>query len=61
MSDKKPEQIPLSKKEREYVKRIADRDGITEDEAATNLFKSELARRAKKRSTSAKVLPIKRR
>lgn len=61
MTDKKLEAIPLSKREREYVKRIADRDGITEDEAATNLFKSELARRAKKRSSSAKVLSIKRR
>ena len=61
MPDKKLESIPLSKREREYVKKIAERDGITEDEAATNLFKSELARRAKKRSTSGKVLPIKRR
>ncbi len=61
MTNEKLEQIPLSKKEREYVKRIADRDGISEDEAATNLFKSELARRAKKRNTRGKVLPLKRR
>lgn len=61
MTDKKLEQIPLSKREREYVRRIAERDGITEDEAATNLFKSELARRAKKRGTGGKVVPIRRR
>lgn len=61
MADKKPEQIPLSKRERGYVKAIADRDGISEDEAATNLFKSELALRAKKRTAKARVLPIKRR
>ena len=55
MRDKTPQQIPLSKREREYVLRVAERDGITEDEAATNLFKSELARRAKRRG---KVVPM---
>ena len=45
-----PDQVPLSPAERALVKRIADRDGITEDEAATNLVKTALARRVKKRT-----------
>lgn len=59
MPEKKLEQVPLSKREREYVSRIAQRDGITEDEAATNLFKAELAKRAKKRA--GRVVPLKKR
>lgn len=45
-----PNQVPLSVAERELVKRIADRDGITEDEAATQLVKAALARRVRKRT-----------
>jgi hypothetical protein len=37
----------------EMVKRIADRDGITPEEAATNLVQSALARRVKKRTGKA--------
>ena len=61
MTEKGTEQIPLSAKEREYIKRIADRDGITEDQAATNLVKQGLARRAGKRGKSARVLPLRKR
>lgn len=55
--------VPLSKAEREIVKRIAERDGITEDEAATRLAKDALARRARKRTGKgpARVYSIKRR
>ena len=57
----KSESVPLSDAERALVKRVAERDGITEDEAASNLIKGELARRAKKRTrSSAKVLPLRR-
>lgn len=42
--------VPLSKLERDAVKRVADRDGITEDEAASNLVSAALARRVKKRT-----------
>lgn len=43
------------------VKRIAERDGVTEDEAATRLVKEALARRVKKRTgrAPAKVYSIK--
>ena len=54
--------VPLSKAEREIVKRIAERDGISEDEAATLLAKAALARRARKRTGKApsRVYPIRR-
>ena len=45
-----PDQVPLTATERALVKRIADRDGITEDEAATQLVKTALARRVRKRT-----------
>lgn len=61
MTDKGTEHIPLSGKEREYIRRIAERDGISEDEAATNLVKQGLARRAGKRGKSARVLPLRKR
>jgi predicted kinase len=50
----------LTRQERDLVKRIADRDGVTLDEAATRLAKEGLARRVKKRTgkTPAKVYPI---
>ena len=50
MPEKVPDQTALTQTERALVKRIADRDGITEDEAATNLVKTALARRVKKRT-----------
>ena len=53
----------LSKVEREIVKRIAERDGTTEDEAASKLVSAALARRVKKKTgkTPARVYSIKRR
>lgn len=35
------------------VKRIAERDGVSEDEAATRLIKQAIARRVKKRTGKA--------
>lgn len=62
MTERKPEHIPLSAKERELVKKVADRDGITEDQAASNLVKAALERKAKKRTPrSARIVPIRRR
>lgn len=62
MPEKHHENLPLSAKEKALVKRIAERDGISEDEAANNLVKTALARRAKKRTTSgARVQPIRKR
>lgn len=62
MSDTGP-QTALTKQERELVKRIADRDGISEDEAASNLVSAALARRVKKRTgkAPAKVYSMKNR
>ena len=55
------EGLPLTAAERELVSRVAKRDGITEDEAASNLVKQELARRAGKRGQrTARVLPLRR-
>ena len=50
----------LTARERELLKRIAERDGVTEDEAATRLVKTALARRVKKRTgkSPAKVYGI---
>lgn len=62
MPEKHHENLPLSDAERAYVKKIAERDGISEDQAASNLVKAALARRAKKRSTnSARVMPLRKR
>lgn len=53
----------LTTKERELLKRIAQRDGMTEDEAATQLVKAALARRVRKRTGKgpAKVYGLRRR
>jgi hypothetical protein len=61
VSEQEPDNTTLTKSERELVKRIADRDGVTEDEAATRLVKQALARRVKKRTgkAPARVYPIK--
>lgn len=44
------DQTNLNKSEREVVKKIAERDGISEDEAATQLVKAALERRVRKRT-----------
>lgn len=44
------DQTNLTTKEREVLKRIASRDGVTEDEAATKLVKDALERRVRKRT-----------
>lgn len=63
MTTPRDNQIPLSEKERDLVRKVAQRDGITEDQAASNLVKAALARKAKKRSTGSgvRVVPIRRR
>lgn len=40
----------MTKAERDVVKKIAERDGISEDEAATKLVKAALERRVRKRT-----------
>ena len=62
MPDRGPEVTSLSRTEREVLSRIAKRDGITEDEAATNLVKAALARMVRKRTGKgpARVYQIKR-
>ena len=50
MTQKAPETAAFSSKEMELIERVARRDGITLDEAATNLGKAALARRVKKRT-----------
>lgn len=63
MTEKVPQSAPLTAKELDLVQRVARRDGISDDEAATNLAKAALARRARKRAGkgTAKVMPIRRR
>lgn len=62
MTDAGPEQTALTKAEREMVKKIAERDGVTEDEAASRLVSAAIARRVKKRTgkVPAKVYGFKR-
>lgn len=43
----------MNDKELDLVRRVAERDGISIDEAATNLGKAALARRVKKRTGKA--------
>ena len=63
MTEKVPEHTALSERELDLVRKVAARDGITEDEAATNLTKAALARRVRKRTGRgpAKVYSIKKR
>jgi predicted transcriptional regulator len=63
VTEKVLELTALSAKELELIERVARRDGISIDEAATNLGKAGLARRVKKRTgkNPAKVYSIKRR
>jgi hypothetical protein len=62
VSEKELDRATLTKAERDMVQRIADRDGVTLDEAATRLAKEGLARRVKKRTgkAPARVYDIKR-
>lgn len=53
MPPKEPDNTALSRKELEMVECIAKRDGISVDEAATNLGKAALARRVRKRTGKA--------
>lgn len=53
MPEKELDRATLTKAERDMVQRIADRDGVTLDEAATRLAKEALARRVKKRTGKA--------
>lgn len=57
------ESLPLSKTEMEAVRRIAHRDGISLEEAATKLVQSALARRVRRRTGRgpAKVYGLRRR
>lgn len=63
MTEKVPESATFTAKELELIERIASRDGISIDEAATNLGKAGLARRVRKRTGKgpARVYQIKRR
>lgn len=62
MAEQEPDRTTLTKQERDLVKRIAERDGVSEDQAATRLVKQALARRVKKRTgkTPARVYDMKR-
>ena len=57
------ETLALSGKEMEAVRHIAKRDGISEEEAATKLVQSALARRVRRRTGRgpAKVYGMRRR
>jgi hypothetical protein len=54
--------LDLSDKEIELVRQIAKREGISEDEAATQLVQKEIARRVRKRTgkNPAKVYQMRR-
>lgn len=62
MTEKTPQEAPLTSEELELVKRVAQRDGISVDEAATNLGRAALARRVRKKTGKgpAKVYGFKR-
>jgi transposase len=53
VTESRRDDVPLSNREREMVKRIAERDGVSEDEAASRLVSAALARRVKKRTGRA--------
>lgn len=61
MSEQEPDHTNLTKDELAVVQKIADRDGVSLDEAATRLTKQALARRVKKRTgkAPARVYPMK--
>lgn len=53
MSEHEPDHATLTRAEKEIVQKIADRDGVTLEEAATRLTKAALARRVKRKSGKA--------
>ncbi len=57
MSEHEPDVATLTKSERDYLQRIADRDGVSVEQAATSLGQRALARIVKRKSgkTPAKV------
>jgi hypothetical protein len=61
VSEKEPDHAALTKQEMELVQRIATRDGMTLDEAATKLARQALERRVRKRTKygPARVYSIK--
>jgi hypothetical protein len=62
VTEKKPVTTAFTAKELELIERVARRDGISNDEAATNLGKAALARRVRKRTGRgpARVFSMKR-
>ena len=62
MDEQEPNHANLTRAERELVQKIADRDGVSLDVAATRLAKQGLARRVKKRTgkVPAKVYQLQR-
>lgn len=50
MAEKGDAHTSLTNSEMAMVQKIADRDGISTDEAATNLVKTALARRVRKKT-----------
>lgn len=63
MTEKKPEHIPLTDNEKSMITLISQRDGTSEDEAASNLMKAALKRITKKKGGggSGRVVPIRKR
>lgn len=57
-----PDQTTLTNAEKEMIQKIADRDGVTLEEAASRLTTEALKRRVKKRTgkAPARVYPMKR-
>lgn len=53
MTEKTPSVATFSDRELELLKRVAERDGITVEEAVTNLGKAALARQLKKKTGKA--------
>lgn len=53
VSEQGTEQTSMSAAERALVKRVAERDGISEEEAASNLAKAWLANKVRKRTGKA--------
>lgn len=56
------EKTAFSRAEREMIQKIAQRDGVTEDEAASKLFSKALARKVRRKTGKpARVYTLKRR
>ena len=55
-----PNSVPLTQREMALIEAIAERDGISTSEAATNLVSAAIARRVKKKTgkTQARVYPL---